>query len=253
MWVAKPREEQLFLRGFQLGAVTPDQPACSGGLPGRPRALSASLQEGPSGKGAREAEPLWPTDSPSVFVPGSSRQNLTEGSGEWILLSPIWGLPAASGFSQVLPPNRKQSAWFPSGSTRRRQGGHLHVLSYLRQAACNWQPPQFSLWEEDNQSWIPEWKEKHAELPASCPMVVESFWPGSVQSFSEVSVLEGQRGVLRFRMRGDLGLSITSQSLCSFGWEEGHTTILSEVLQGGVPHPHVGMERVINPVVSRTH
>lgn len=66
------------------------------------------------------------------------------------------------------------------------EGGRLYVLSYLRQAICNWQPPHFSLWEEDNQSWIPEWKEEHAESPASRPMVVESLWPDSVRSSSEV-------------------------------------------------------------------
>lgn len=124
----------IFKRVSTLSCYT--RPACqpqrsSGEAEGNDSLPSGGdTQEGSSW--GRSTLALWPTDSPGACIPGSSRQNLARGSGEYFSFSPTWGLPAALGFSHPLPPNRKQSAWFSSGSTGRRGAAFMSSPIFVK-------------------------------------------------------------------------------------------------------------------------
>lgn len=93
-------------------------------------------------------------------------------------------------------------------------GGRLYVLSYLRQAICNWQPPRFSLWEEDNQSRIPN---ERGNMQSCLPLVQQQWnpcGPGQARALLKSVYLRGGVGLTDLELE-DLGSSLTCGSLCS--------------------------------------
>lgn len=133
----------IFKKASTLSCST--RPACQQWRSSREaEAVAASLQEGSQeGSSGVAASQLWPQTAllaPYLALPDRT----TAGAGREgdVSFSPILSVPPAPGFSQPLPPQRKQAAQFPSRDTGR--SGRLYVLSYLRQAICNWQPPRFA-------------------------------------------------------------------------------------------------------------